>query len=77
MAAAADQVTGRGAMAMKTMVFVLACVACISGLLGNMLQVVQDQVPALISWVAAAFDVRDCTMTALTAWILCREGALS
>ena len=59
---------------MRTMVFVLACVACISGLLGNMLQVMQNQVPALVSWVAA---VRDCTMTALTAWILVRQGAPS
>ena len=60
---------------MRTTRIVLASLACFLGLLGNGLALAQDQIPALISWVAAAIDVRDCITTALTAWILMRGGA--
>jgi hypothetical protein len=64
-------------MVMKTTRLLLACLACLMGLTGGVLQLAQDQVPALVSWVAAAFDVRDCITTALTAWVLLRGGAAS
>ena len=60
---------------MRAVRLVLACVACLVGLAAAGLQVAQVQVPAVASWAAAAFDVRDCITTALTAWILLRGGA--
>ena len=62
---------------MRTTRLALACLACAMGLLGSGLQLAQEQLPALVSWVAAALDVRDCITAALTAWILLRGGAAS
>jgi hypothetical protein len=62
---------------MKTLRLMLACVACLVALAATGLQLAQVQMPALASWVAAAFDVRDFITTALTAWILLRGGAAS
>ena len=62
---------------MKTMRLTLACVACLMGLTASILQAAHVQLPVLASWVGAAFDVRDCITSALTAWILLRGGGAS